>query len=74
MAIVDLVREHGTEVMIESALQVRDNVEAAVQRQARFLARLVFLLERKHIMRRVHVINLIKIAAGIEEEVNEDFD
>lgn len=66
---VDLVRAHGTEHALASALSPERSggVGEALKRQGRLIAHLVAIIEKKHVIRRGHVVSLLYAAEGVKE-------
>jgi hypothetical protein len=77
VTVLDVVRESGTEAAVQASLLVRDgDMESAIDRQALFLARLTAMLEKRRVLKRRPIVNLISTAEGIpdQEDLSEDYD
>lgn len=71
--VLQFVREHGTEGAVLEVLSLERKLgsDVLLEKQSAILARLISILEKKHVIRRGHVISVICAAEGIEEDQDE---
>lgn len=68
--IVEVVRTHGTEATLaaEASTTRVGGVEGAIHRVGSMFAKLVHILENKHLLRRGHVVSLLCTAEDVPDE------